>query len=565
MTVPHSQPIPQTESPRKRCCAVSWRVPTGPFHPGAKPAQIRGILAVAIGFLLSLAASTAQAGPLRSPKSKAPADAERSQLDAELRAAERALTENDAASAYRLAVAAFRRDPSPEVLYLLGRVALAQGRRLDAQDLMRRFLADPGLDLATDAPEARAAAQIVAEPAAESAQLNILGDREAQVVVDGRLVGRLPLSRPLLLSPATHKIEIIRGDRRIEDSVRVPLGRLAELRCDLSSRTSLLSILPTIVLLPLTLDDGRGQAALLRTLEDAMAKARVAPLRADLAFAIAGEPAPDACPDARRCALALAQSSEADYLLQLATAKDGSRTSLHVEFIDGQVGEIAAQGERTCPACTAETTGAQLVELFTTLYDQARKRPRSRLELQVEPSDAQVFLDDRGLGPVPFSGPLFAGTRQLVIKKDGYQDLRRSVELSEGQTTRLDLSLVPEPEPAPAPLVQGPQRPTKAGKRSTLRLLLGGSAIAGGAVLMGYGISGLLLNNRCEDLSIPISDNAQCPQIYKTGPAGAVLLGFGVALSGAGVLLMALPAKKPRPASQSAGGAGGSTSETTKP
>jgi len=565
MTVPHSQPIPQTESPRKRCCAVSRRVPTGPFHPGAKPAQIRGILAVAIGFLLSLAASTAQAGPLRSPKSKAPADAERSQLGAELRAAERALTENDAASAYRLAVAAFRRDPSPEVLYLLGRVALAQGRRLDAQDLMRRFLADPGLDLATDAPEARAAAQIVAEPAAESAQLNILGDREAQVVVDGRLVGRLPLSRPLLLSPATHKIEIIRGDRRIEDSVRVPLGRLAELRCDLSSRTSLLSILPTIVLLPLTLDDGRGQAALLRTLEDAMAKARVAPLRADLAFAIAGEPAPDACPDARRCALALAQSSEADYLLQLATAKDGSRTSLHVEFIDGQVGEIAAQGERTCPACTAETTGAQLVELFTTLYDQARKRPRSRLELQVEPSDAQVFLDDRGLGPVPFSGPLFAGTRQLVIKKDGYQDLRRSVELSEGQTTRLDLSLVPEPEPAPAPLVQGPQRPTKAGKRSTLRLLLGGSAIAGGAVLMGYGISGLLLNNRCEDLSIPISDNAQCPQIYKTGPAGAVLLGFGVALSGAGVLLMALPAKKPRPASQSAGGAGGSTSETTKP
>ena len=565
MTVPHSQPISETESPRQRCCAVPRRVPTVPSHSGAKPAQIRGAVAIAISCLLALAASTVQASPLRSPKSKATADAERSQLEAELRAAERALAENDAASAYRLATAAFRRDPSPEVLYLLGRVALAQGRRLDAQDLMRRFLADPGLDLAADAPEARAATQIVAEPAAESAQLNILGDREAQIVVDGRLVGRLPLSRPLLLSPATHKIEIVRGERRIEDSVRVPLGRLAELRCDLSSRTSLLSILPTIVLLPLTLDDGTGQAALLRMLEDAMAKARVAPLRADLAFALAGEPAPDACPDARRCALALAQSSEADYLLQLATAKDGSRTSLHLAFVDGQVGELAAQGERTCPACTVEVAGAQLIELFTALYDQARKRPRSRLELHVEPGDAQVFLDDRGLGPVPFSGPLFAGTRQLVVKKDGYQDVRRSVELNEGQTTRLDLSLVPEPEPAPAPLLAVPQVATQASKRSTLRLILGGSAIAGGAVLLGYGISGLLLNNRCEDLSIPISDNAQCPQIYKTGPPGAVLLGFGIALSGAGVLLMALPAKKPRPASQAAGGAGGSTAKTPKP
>lgn len=473
-----------------------------------------------------------------------------------LRAAEHALGLGDSETAYRQATAAFRQDPSPEALFLLGRVALAQNRRLEAQDLMRRYLADPGLDLAADAPEPRTAAELVAQPALESAQLNILGDREALVFVDGRLVGRLPLSRPLLLSPAPHKLELVRGERRVEDSVRVPLGRLAELRCDLSSRTSLLSILPSIVLIPQTVDASDGQATLLRMLEDAMAKARVAPLRAEQAFALAGEPTPGACPDTRACTIALAQSSEADYLLQLQAVKRDTGWHMGIELLDGQVGEAAAQGERRCERCTAEAAGAVLVELFAAAYDQARKRPRSRLQLRVDPPDAQVKLDDQPLRRVPFDGALFAGSRRLLIQRDGYQDLQRGIELVEGQTTALSLSLDPKPEPPPPPLL-----PVSAarGKRSTLRLLLGGAAIAGGAVLLGYGISGLVLNNHCEDLSIV--DTSQCAQIYRTGTAGGVLLGLGIALSGTGVVLMALPPAKPRPASPAARGASAVSSD----
>jgi hypothetical protein len=275
-----------------------------------------------------------------------------------------------------------------------------------------------------------------------------------------------------------------------------------------------------------------------------MAKARVAPLRSEQAFFLAGEPRPDACPTMRGCAIGLAERSEADYLLQLATKKRGTGWHLSVDLIDGQAGETAARGERSCRDCSTEAAGAQLVDLFASLFDQARQRARSRLALRVEPAAAQLVLDDLPLGPAPFSGVLLAGTRQLHIQQRGYQDLHRSIELREGQTTELRIELEPEREPPPAPL-QAPS-PTLAGpgKRSTLRLVLGGVSLAGGALLMGYGASGLALNNKCEDLSI--TDTTQCPQIYKTGTAGGVLLGLGIALSGTGVLLLALPPAKRR-------------------
>lgn len=530
-------------------------------HPGL-PTQGGLCRWLVLWTLLAVAVGDARASPRKSAPNKAAHD-DGQAVDQALRGARQALATGDLASAERLATSSFRRDPSPDALYLLGRVALAQNRPLAAHDLMRRYLADPTLDASADSAEQRDAADILQKPIPESAQLNILGDREALVFIDGQLVGRLPLSRPLLISPSPHKVELVRGDRRIEDSVRVPLGRLAELRCDLSSRTSLLSILPSIVVLPQTVDDGGGQAALLRVLQDAMAKERVAPLAADLAFALFGEPRPGPCDNQRRCTIALAQASEADYLLYPAFRKTGNAQTVVMQLVDGQLGEPAASGERTCRGCTAEATAAQVVELFSTLYDQARKRPRSRLELQTEPSGAQLVLDDEPLGTTPFEGGLFAGTRHLRIKQPGYLEDHRQVTLIDGQTSRLTIALQPEPEPAPAALqrVAEPTGPPP-GKRSTLRLVFGAASLAGGALLSGYGISGLALNGRCEDLSIV--DTTQCPQIYKTGTAGGVLLGLGIALTGTGVLLLALPPAKPKSASRAAGDAASAPSEASK-
>ena len=57
------------------------------------------------------------------------------------------------AGAYRWATTSYRLVPSPEALFVLASVARAEKRELDAQDLMRRYLADPNLDAGSDGAE----------------------------------------------------------------------------------------------------------------------------------------------------------------------------------------------------------------------------------------------------------------------------------------------------------------------------------------------------------------------------------------------------------------------------
>jgi len=191
---------------------------------------------------------TVQARPKheRTP-SETPDDQTLEQAQKSLQAARAALLAHDSAEAYRRAAEAFRLVPSPEALLTLGRVALAEKRLLDAQDLLRRYLADPNLESAPNSPDQEEAQRIADSVRPSSSKLNILGDRGTLVTVDGRLVGALPLSRPLLISTREHKVELQRGSGRLEEQVRVPAGRLGELRFDVRTRALLSNVLPGVI------------------------------------------------------------------------------------------------------------------------------------------------------------------------------------------------------------------------------------------------------------------------------------------------------------------------------
>ena len=75
-----------------------------------------------------------------------------------------ALESGDAATAYKLAAQAYRSTQIPDALYVLGLVALSGKNLLAAQDLLRRYLADPNLEVKSDAPELLAAQNIVSRP-----------------------------------------------------------------------------------------------------------------------------------------------------------------------------------------------------------------------------------------------------------------------------------------------------------------------------------------------------------------------------------------------------------------
>lgn len=72
--------------------------------------------------------------------------------------------------------------------------------------------------------------------------------------------------------------------------------------------------------------------------------------------------------------------------------------------------------------------------------------PYGVLAIHVEPRDAQTFVDGQAWGAVQGLPELVihlpAGSHQLEIRKEGYKTFSTRFELSEGQTTRLNVMLV---------------------------------------------------------------------------------------------------------------------------
>lgn len=466
-----------------------------------------------------------------------------------------ALSAGDLATAQKLGAQAYRSAPSPEGLFLLGQVALAENRLLDAQDFMRRYLADPNLDAPLDAEGPVAAQKILERQRPKAAQLNILGDRSTVVTLDERVVGVLPLTRPLLVSPGEHKVLLERRSSRLEDQVRVPLGRLGEMRCNFATKALVLTVLPGVLLS----DESPAlaqpeQASLLQLVEGAVVAQRLSPIGPrDAAECI--EPAPGACSDAVRCQVAAAQRCEADYVLRTRVLRDGPATAalgspavtlkVEVELIDVVVGEIAASEQLSCPGCLPTAALGKLKEKLETVINRGVNRPHGQIEVSSEPVGAMITLDGRAVGATPYKAEVFVGPHQVDLKKPGYENFSQPVNVVDGQTAQVasNLTAIAQPEPPPPPKVIA--RPAS---RPLWRLLTGGVAIGAGAVLVGFGISALAINGHC--LESPLSaPTSTCSTVYKTTGTGGALVGLGGALMVGGAVLIALPprvAKTPK-------------------
>ncbi len=473
--------------------------------------------------------------------------------------------------ASRLLSQAYAAAPSPQGLFLLGRLAAAEKRGLDAHDLMRRFLADPDLDrdsegatavappaaspspapagTASAAPVAltglaadiKEAERIVALPRPPAGTLNILGERGTLIYIDGRLVGALPLALPLLVSPSEHKVVLERGQKRIEDQVQIAAGRLGELRGDVSSRALLLSILPGVLFVA----DFRNvppelRSRLQQSVEKALLARRLSPLSTEIALAslpAGGRKLAD-CVGELGCQVELATKVEVESILVVRSVGEGERLQLRAALVDGVVAEEAAAEEQACQRCNLEQAGAALLALVGRVYEAGSGRARAELAVSCEPSTAQLRIDSKVVAGCRYKKAVFAGEHRISLQQAGFPSEEQVVTLRAGEARAIRLQLqLPEPPPAPL-LPVAPAGPVQL-PRPRWRLAVGSVALVGGLVMAGFGVAMLGIDSHC--VRPPLADGGTCERKYTTLAPGAGLFGGGLNLAMVGIVFLGVP------------------------
>jgi hypothetical protein len=445
-----------------------------------------------------------------------------------------AITAQDYTAAYRTLLQAYPLAPGI-VLYHLGLCAAAEHHVVEARDLWRRFLADPAVDAASPL---RAEAQQKTDqlPIIEAGEVIVGAPRGTQVQLDGKFVGSVPLSMPLLVQTGRHRVTVNQGRWSAETEVQVRTARQVEVRFKAGSDVAVVTLPQAVLYCDSPGPDAATVEAMTLALETALKRENYALLLRALALSYAREL--PACQNARdgACCEALARRYGVDYLLDVRLKPEGSDWRLEAQLRDMQIDDTTGSATPTCPGCTVDKVALKLGETATQLLSQAAARPRGTLEVSSTPAGAELFVGGRRVGVTPYQHAMWAGPYAIELRQPGFRPLQQSVEVGSDKPTQLALSLEPEesapkPPPTVAPKLREKRRPI-------WRIAAGAGAIGAGVLLIGFGAAGLVANNTC------VVDDAppdMCPRAYNTLGVGAGLLGTGSALAIAGTVLIALP------------------------
>lgn len=452
----------------------------------------------------------------------------------------------DYAALSRQVEGAYRATPAPELLYELGVMANLGGQRIEMHDLMRRFLADPLI--ASGVRGFGEAELLLSLPRPPAGEVQVLADDEGVLLVDGRLVGALPLSLPLLLPVGRHQIRLEMQDKTMKADIDVLDGRAAELRFNRASGAVVVTLPPAAILL-LT---GSGSALgndlrrrLQETTTKALQRARLALYDKDAA--LRRSPALADCLSSLRCQAQLAVGSDVEYLLTLSfLAATPDELSLRLGLVDAEVAAEAATAELRCPRCTTEALLGRLNEALLRLVKDGAGRPRGTLIVRSNPSAAELYLGEQRIGQTPYEHAALAGSLTVRLQKPGFGTMQKTVVISDGKPTTVELDLqpnAPQVTPPPPPIVAGAPLAEPAPARPRWRLITGGVVLGVGLVLVGLGASGVAVDGQC--VVPPQPPMINCRDRFDTLGKGAALIGVGAGLSLAGIGLMVWPAKKP--------------------
>lgn len=429
----------------------------------------------------------------------------------------------------------------PIVLYYLGAVAVADGRTLDAHDLMRRYLADPSLG-DSKSEERTAAESILAQPRPQHGSLQILGDEGVLISVDQHPVAVLPLGRPLLLSPGPHRIALEAHGQRLEEQVSIEPGRPMEMQHQAATGSLVLHAARSVLLLdryagPL----GEAQVRVAQALEQTLASEHYTLQRSEAALEHVHDASLRGCVDTLPCQQSLARAIGADLLLHVHAGPSQRATEMDIEVTaySVDVRQPAATTQVMCPLpCPAQVARLLIQARLPELLQQALNRPRGTLRLTSQPVGAEVQLrtNDRWerLGLTPLEQTLWEGSYEVQLRVPGRMQVNRRLGITAQAPTQLAVE-IPAQTPAAGEIIWE-RRP-----RPAWRIGLGAGIGAVGLALGIAGISALSINGSCVGGVPSTTAGAQCLSLYTTGPIGGGLLTAGLITMGAVVLTIAIP------------------------
>lgn len=447
--------------------------------------------------------------------------------------AKAALEAGDLDGAHKKADAAYRKQASAQGLFVLGQVAQAQGRVVEAHDLFRRYLADPSAS--SDAVLRAEAQRQAGLSLPQAGDLYIAGDKDALVYVNDRLLGSLPLLLPLRVAAGNLSVTLQSGGRSSKGTVEVPAGQAREMRFDELTGAVLVSVPPTVVLVEERSGKLSSEAALVEALEKGSQLVGYSLAASERKLGFCESLSAD-------CLLDLAKQRAANYALGVREVPSSSGVStgkeLQLQLWDVQVGDLAAQETVRCSSYRNESDLAAVTEQVATVLRRGRARPRGMLSVSSIPSEAQLALSGRFVGKTPWKGSVFVGPQQVELWAHGFERQQLSTTVQPGQTAMLSTLL--SPELLNEPLPYGERRSVAAlGARPLWRVATGAAMIGVGMLLTGIGGSALAANGTCVP---PLQPPALvCRETIQSGPLGGSLLGIGLGLSIGGVVMVAIP------------------------
>jgi hypothetical protein len=453
----------------------------------------------------------------------------------------------------------YRQSPRPTLLYYLGKVAHGQQRLAAAFDLYRRFLRGAGDEI--DADTKLEVQQFLASTPAPECEVGVSGEPGALLIVDGRIAGALPLEQGLALSPGTHRLLLTHGRRKVETQVNLLPRRRAEVRFTLVPSLALLTLTPAVLLLselePRALEPAMA-VPLHNALKDTLAAQNAVLISPETqAELLQRNPELVSCLNQPSCQEKLALLASAQFVLKLnvrsiagspapttPAGRPGNETgfAFSAKLLDVDVGQVSVQASQTCPDCTLRRAIGQITEITQELFRQASSRPRGTLDIDSDPAGATVQIDGRTLGTTPYHRDTFVGQHEVQISKPGYGLHTSSVQVTEGDTAKLNATLIQTAQPV-SPYVR---------MRKIAKWTLFGAGLAStflGATLLAAGASRPL----CADVS-PASMTPCLSANLKPAGIAFLVLGLGSLTASGGLFLYdytntpAAPKPSPAPA-----------------
>ena len=436
-----------------------------------------------------------------------------------------------------------RVSPLPKWLFHLAQVAAAEKKPVEARDLLRRFLADDTLE-ADDPLRKDAQALLDSLQVVDAGEILVVGPRGAWLSVDGRFVGSLPLSQPLLVPTGPHRVVASQDKWQASSEVRTRLARQVELRFKSGSDVAVVTLPPAVLVID-SAPDAQSAEAVKKKVQTALSRESFAMVPRSAVETYAKDIAN--CLTDVTCLRKAGQRFGVEFVLWASTVKQGSGWKVEIKLRDTATGTELGQQSAQCDSCAIDGLLPKVGETTVALASNASSRDRSDLEVRSNPSGAEVLVDGQSLGSAPLKQSLLSGQYALVVRKPGYIDFSQQIEVKgsgplviDAQLTDRDAQNEPSPSARPEPV-----RTVGEQKRPLWRYVAGGSAIGVGVILLGFGVSafvqnGVVLNGEC-----PASIGAQRCQF------GTVVPGIGLTVAGgllasAGAALIAWPAPKPQ-------------------